>query len=135
MPLESGTVPVTALVEFVAPRTVRVAADILECETLNEISRQAMGNFLSRLCNLVRLVRVGVLAQENQFTIRLEVALDADVGAAELGHALGVLSVACRLCVAELEALQDETVAREVTTHTPGKPTAETAVTAGKEEA
>lgn len=139
VPLESGDVPATAIVVCDATRTIRVAVDVLQCDSLDDVSRRAMELLLGRLCDRLHLVRAGVVIKEEPITVRLEVALDAWASAAELAHAFGVLSVACRWCGRELEALIETETAHEFlagtpAAHVPGKPTQQSADAAGKEE-
>ena len=54
----------------------------------------------------------GLVAHEGQFEAQAEVILLPNPTPNQLAHALAALSVVTSLCAAELEALQNETVAR-----------------------
>jgi hypothetical protein len=139
VPLESGDVPVTAIVTCDATRTIRVAVDILECEVLDNIARRAIGLLLERLCNCVRLVRTAVVNKDEAVTVRLEVTLVAWATPTELAYAFGALSVACRWGGREVEALQDAGTAQEFlagtkTNRNTSEKNEQSADEAGKEE-
>jgi hypothetical protein len=66
-----------------------------------------------RVCAAVRSARARVSIFDSQSLGLLEVGLDSDPSPGDLGHALSALSVACRMCAREAEALAgDENLAQ-----------------------
>jgi hypothetical protein len=75
-------------------------------------SRRALAVLLLRSCGLVRLVRACAAPDDGEQRLWLEVPFAGTPTPAELSHALGALSVACRLVGREANVLRhDPTVA------------------------
>jgi hypothetical protein len=88
----------------------RLAVDLAGVESVPEVCKRAAAAFLLRVAGAARMVRP-ILPPEVGAP-RLEVVLPNPTTAAQIGHALAALSVACSLCAREVEVvLRDERIA------------------------
>jgi hypothetical protein len=102
-----------AVVEEDGNRGVRVSVELVGCEALPEPCREATGLLLLRCCAIVRMARAAAEQSNQRVATRLEVVFPGSASSAELSHALAALSVGSHLCRKEVNALQDEAMARE----------------------
>lgn len=94
------------------PEGVRAFTDILMCDALPDACRNAIAVFLVRVNGVVRMIRAIAEENQSQIIIRLESRLDTYC-ASELLHLLKAMSVGCRICFDEVNALQNEAIAKE----------------------
>jgi hypothetical protein len=92
---------------------VHVGVELGVAAAASSVSRHALSVLLMTANRVVRLCRAAVGQNDGQPSTRFEVAWPCCPPAVELAHALAALSMACRLCAREAEALQDEVIARE----------------------
>lgn len=93
-------------------RSVHVTVDLIVCGSLPQPCRDALGIVLLTVSGLVRMVRATAIERGDRIATCCEVTFTDSLSAAELGHALTACSIACRLCGQEVNALQDEEIAR-----------------------
>lgn len=103
-----------AIIDRVPDGLTRVGADLGASASIDAPGcRPAVAALLLRVAGAVRMVRVAADCSADGFRPRLEVVLSPPAKAAEVGHALAALSLACQLCAREVEVLRsDETAAR-----------------------
>jgi hypothetical protein len=93
-------------------RGVRISVSLGNSTGVSATCRRATGILLMHANREVRMVRAVAENVAPALCTSLEVLLGWPPTAVELEHALGALSVACRLCALEVDALLDETVAK-----------------------
>lgn len=109
--LEVPGIHPTALLEKRADQPLSIHVELIRRDGLSLASRQAMALLLLVASDHFRLIRP-VAHDEGEVTrVGLEVAWNSDPAVSELQDALAAMSLACRACVLELEALVDESLA------------------------
>jgi hypothetical protein len=104
---------------IIAPRNGSAASavtEILVTESLSKHCQQALGVLLLTANGIARMIRASAQETPERTTVQFETSLPASAGAAELGHVLSALSVACAFFGQEARALQDEFIAQEYLT-------------------
>jgi hypothetical protein len=96
-----------------ADGSVETAADLVRGDDLTALCREAVAWLLVAASGLVRFAKPAVRTGEGRSVARVEVTFPTPPCAAELGHALSALSVACGLVAREVQVLRDDRVARE----------------------
>jgi len=91
---------------------ISLTAELTATATPSEQSKQAIGEMLLRASGLVRLLRATVREKDAGATASFEVLFQTPPCAAEFGHGLSALAVACGLWGQAGEAMWNETVAR-----------------------
>ena len=84
---------------------------LLEWESLPDECVLAIASLLLTAGAVVRMVRPFAQPDRSHHKVGFEVALRGEPSAAEVGHALSSLSVACRSCAQELKALENPDIA------------------------
>jgi hypothetical protein len=102
-----------AIVEEEANSVLRVYVELAICESLPDVCRRALGELLLRAGHWVRLARPVVREESGKTTIRFEVLFEPAPCPEELDQGLSALSVACRFCGKETQALMNEEIAEE----------------------
>jgi hypothetical protein len=92
---------------------VRVAVELVSEQSLSPVSRRALGLLLLSANSAVRMARAAAEDRNGLAAAWFEVVLTSRAAVAEAEHALAALSVACRLCVREVKAMQDDAIAME----------------------
>lgn len=90
---------------------ISLTVELTGAASPSEKSKQAIGTMLLQASALVRLSRATVRETEAGATASFEVLFQTPPCAAEFGHGLSALAVACGLCGHAGEAMWDETVA------------------------
>jgi hypothetical protein len=94
-------------------RGLQLGFDLASVPPSGDAGRHALNVFLLHASHVVRMARATARTVGGATVYGWEVSLDRVAGAGEVQHALSALSVACRLSVREIQALeQDETTAR-----------------------
>jgi hypothetical protein len=89
-----------------------LTVEIGSLHNLTPSSRRAVAVLLLSAAGVVRLARPAAAADAKR-SMLWQVSLTPDVTAAELGHGLAALSVACRQCAREVKLLEDESIAND----------------------
>jgi hypothetical protein len=100
-----------AIVEEHVGGAITVSVEVASNTAFGEKSKRAIGTLLLRASAEVRLVRAVVSEGGEGAQASFEALFQTSPCAAELGHALSALAVACGLCGGAAEAMQDEVVA------------------------
>jgi hypothetical protein len=100
-----------AVVRLDAGGGVRVTVDVVAPHTLSPVSREALGALLLSTSRVCRMVRGAARDEASVGAVAFEVHVASRPTAAELGHALAALSIACREAAREAAVLVDERVA------------------------
>jgi hypothetical protein len=100
-----------AVIENQGEEGFLVYAEIAKWDGLSSQQREALGIFLLSSCGIVRMARATIVEKGEQATARYEVRLSAP-SAQELGHSLAALSVAANLFGHEVQAFEDEGIAK-----------------------
>ncbi len=90
---------------------LRLAVPIASVGAWAPTCRRALAALLTDACGVVRMARASLVSEDDGMAARWEVILGPNPAQPELTHALSALSVACRLCAREAQALEDEKVA------------------------
>jgi hypothetical protein len=91
---------------------ISLTAELTAAAAPSEQSKQAIAGMLLRASGLVKLSRATIKETEAGATASFEVLFQTPPCAAEFGHGLSALAVACGLCGHAGEAMWDEVVAR-----------------------
>jgi hypothetical protein len=92
--------------------TLFLRVDLLPAADLSALSLEAAAVFLLEVSGSLRLVRAAIAEPGGAPVLRFEAALDAAASPSELADAFAASSLASQLALSEVEAFQDETVAR-----------------------
>lgn len=90
---------------------VSLSVELAGEEFFSEAFKRAAGELLLRASAAIKLVRASVDEGEGRASAGFEVVFPSAPCAAEFGHALAALAVACGLCGREAAAMRDERVA------------------------
>jgi hypothetical protein len=90
-----------------------LSVEIGDLQHVQPISRQALAVLLLSAADIFRLARPVLRTTGAKQPLVWHVALNEDATAAELGHGLAALSVACRQSAREVKLLEDPMIARE----------------------
>ncbi len=102
-----------AIVEEEANSGLRVFVELAVRESLPDVCRRALGQLLLRAGHWVRLARPVVQETSGKTTIRFEVLFKPAPYPEEFSQGLSALSVACRFCGKETQALLNQEIAQE----------------------
>jgi hypothetical protein len=110
--LEVGSGFYQAIVEEKAGGAVSIAVELTSDAAFGEHSKRAIGWLLLRASAEVRLARAVIEETSEAASASFEALFQTRPCAAELGHALSALAVACGLCGQEAVMMRDEVVAK-----------------------